>query len=79
MKERTVRSALRPSQETGCLIFEHFGNNYAYHDRLSASKAAEHAVRQLDDRFCVGLVEQVFTGMVDGRTLSVEQLEDLTR
>lgn len=74
LKEATVRTFLRRLEKKGCLTHQAEGRAYIYRPKESARMLAARAVRQIVDRFCRGSVDQLVSGMVDGKMLSEEEL-----
>lgn len=82
LKETSVRTILRRLEQKGYLRHEEQGRAYVYHAAEPARSLAARAVRQIIDRFCKGSVEDLVSGMVEGKMLSkgeIDRLEDFVR
>lgn len=82
LKETSVRTILRRLEQKGYLKHEEQGRAYVYRAAEPARSLAARAVRQIIDRFCKGSVEDLVTGMVEGKMLSkgeIDRLEELVR
>jgi BlaI family transcriptional regulator, penicillinase repressor len=82
LKETSVRTILRRLEQKGYLRHEEQGRAYVYRAAEPARSLAARAVRQIIDRFCKGSVEDLVSGMVEGKMLSrreIDQLEEFVR
>lgn len=82
LKETSVRTILRRLEQKGYLRHEEQGRAYVYRAAEPARSLAARAVRQIIDRFCKGSVEDLVTGMVEGKMLSkgeIDRLEEFVR
>jgi BlaI family transcriptional regulator, penicillinase repressor len=82
LKETSVRTILRRLEQKGYLRHEEKGRAYVYRAAEPARSLAARAVRQIIDRFCKGSVEELVSGMVEGKMLSkgeMERLEEFVR
>lgn len=82
LKETSVRTILRRLEQKGYLRHEEQGRAYVYRAAEPARSLAARAVRQIIDRFCKGSVEDLVTGMVEGKMLSkgeLDRLEELVK
>jgi BlaI family transcriptional regulator, penicillinase repressor len=82
LKETSVRTILRRLEQKGYLRHEEQGRAYVYRAAEPARSLAARAVRQIIDRFCKGSVEELVSGMVEGKMLSkgeMERLEEFVR
>jgi predicted transcriptional regulator len=82
VKETTVRTLLRRLEQKGYLEHEADGRAYVYRAVEPSRSLAARAVRQIVDRLCRGSMEELVTGMVDGKMLSdseLKQLEEFVR
>lgn len=77
VKETTVRTMLRRLESKGYLRHESEGRAYIYHAAEPPRSLAARAVRQIIDRFCQGSVEELVSGMVDAKVLSVDELKQI--
>jgi BlaI family transcriptional regulator, penicillinase repressor len=77
LKETTVRTLLRRLEQKGYLRHESEGRAYLYRSTEQPRNLAARAVRQIIDRFCQGSVEELISGMVDGRMLSKAEIDSL--
>ena len=77
LKEATVRTLLRRLEHKGYLRHEEEGRAYVYHAIEPSRGIAARAVRQIIDRFCQGSVEELVSGMVDSKVLSVSEMKRL--
>jgi predicted transcriptional regulator len=75
LKEATIRTLLRRLEQKGCLRHQMEGRAYIYLPVESARSLAAKAVRQIIDRFCRGSLDQLVSGMVDGRMLREDEIE----
>jgi BlaI family penicillinase repressor len=82
LKETSVRTILRRLEQKGYLRHEEQGRAYVYRAAEPARNLAARAVRQIIDRFCKGSLEDLVSGMVEGKMLSkgeMERLEEFVR
>lgn len=82
LKETSVRTILRRLEQKGYLRHEEQGRAYVYRAAEPARSLAARAVRQIIDRFCKGSVEDLVSGMVEGKMLSkgeIDRLEEFVR
>lgn len=82
LKETSVRTILRRLEQKGYLRHEERGRAYVYRAAEPARSLAARAVRQIIDRFCNGSVEDLVSGMVEGKMLSkgeMDRLEEFVR
>ncbi|HEY1757467.1 MAG TPA: BlaI/MecI/CopY family transcriptional regulator [Bryobacteraceae bacterium] len=82
LKETSVRTILRRLEQKGYLRHEEQGRAYVYRAAEAARSLAARAVRQIIDRFCKGSLEDLVSGMVEGKMLSdreMERLEEFVR
>jgi predicted transcriptional regulator len=79
LKESSVRTMLRRLEKKGYLSHQCGGRAYIYSAEEPPRSLAARAVRQIIDRFCRGSVEELVTGMVDAKVLSVEELDQLAQ
>ncbi len=79
LKETSVRTILRRLEQKGYLRHEEQGRAYVYRAAEPARSLAARAVRQIIDRFCKGSVEDLVTGMVEGKMLSEGELDRLEK
>lgn len=79
LKESSVRTMLRRLEKKGYLSHEACGRAHVYRAEEPPRSLAARAVRQIIDRFCRGSVEELVTGMVDAKVLSVEELDQLAQ
>jgi BlaI family penicillinase repressor len=82
LKETSVRTILRRLEQKGYLRHEEQGRAYVYRAAEPARSLAARAVRQIIDRFCKGSVEDLVSGMVEGKMLSkaeMDRLEEFVR
>jgi predicted transcriptional regulator len=70
---------LRRLEKKGYLSHQCGGRAYIYSAEEPPRSLAARAVRQIIDRFCRGSVEELVTGMVDAKVLSVEELDQLAQ
>src|ERR1700758_639215 len=77
LKETTVRTLLRRLEHKGYLTHESDGRAYVYRAAEPARSLAARAVRQIIDRFCKGSVEDLVSGMVEGKMLSKSEMDGL--
>ena len=77
LKESSVRTMLRRLEAKGYLKHESDERAYIYRSAEAPRRIAARAVRQIIDRFCLGSVEELVTGMVDAQVLSEDELEQL--
>ena len=77
-----MRTVLRRLEQKGYLRHEEKGTAYVYRATEPARSLAARAVRQIIDRLCKGSVEELVSGMVEGKMLSkgeMERLEEFVR
>jgi BlaI family transcriptional regulator, penicillinase repressor len=82
LKETSVRTILRRLEQKGYLRHEEQGRAYVYRAAEPARSLAARAVRQIIDRFCKGSLEDLVSGMVEGKMLSkreIDRLEEFVR
>ena len=82
LKETSVRTILRRLEQKGYLRHEEQGRAYVYRAAEPARNLAARAVRQIIDRFCKGSLEDLVSGMVEGKMLSkreIDRLEEFVR
>lgn len=82
LKETSVRTILRRLEQKGYVRHREQGRAYLYHATEPARSLAARAVRQIIDRFCKGSVEDLVSGMVEGKMLSkgeIDRLEEFVR
>jgi BlaI family transcriptional regulator, penicillinase repressor len=79
LKESSVRTMLRRLEIKGYLTHECKDRAYIYAAGEPARSVAARAVRQIIDRFCLGSVEELVTGMVDAKVLSNEEIDRLAK
>lgn len=79
LKESSVRTILRRLEEKGYLSHESRDRAYVYSAGELPRRLAARAVRQIIDRFCLGSIEELVTGMVDAKVLSDEELSQLAQ
>ena len=79
MKDSTVRTVLRRLERKGYLIHAVAGRTYLYRSTQPRQSVAVRAVKHVIDRFCAGSVEQLLTGMIDGKVIDRRELEKLVR
>ena len=77
LKETSVRTILRRLEQKGYLKHEEQGRAYLYRAVEPARSLAARAVRQIIDRFCKGSLEELVSGMVEGKMLSNREMERL--
>ena len=77
LKETSVRTILRRLEQKGYVRHEQYGRAYAYRASEPARSLAARAVRQIIDRFCKGSVEDLVSGMVEGKMLSKREMDRL--
>lgn len=77
LKETSVRTILRRLEHKGYLQHEEQGRAYLYRSVEPARSVAARAVRQIIDRLCKGSVEDLVTGMVEGKMLSKAEIDKL--
>ena len=77
LKETSVRTILRRLEQKGYVRHQQNGRAYVYRASEPARSLAARAVRQIIDRFCNGSVEDLVTGMVEGRMLSKREMDRL--
>jgi BlaI family transcriptional regulator, penicillinase repressor len=79
LKESSVRTMLRRLEKKGYVSHECRDRAYIYSAGEPARSVAARAVRQIIDRFCLGSVEELVSGMVDAKVLSNEELGKLAK
>lgn len=82
LKETSVRTILRRLEQKGYVRHEEQGRAYVYLAAEPARSLAARAVRQIIDRFCNGSLEDLVSGMVEGKMLSkgeMDRLEEFVR
>jgi len=79
LKETSVRTILRRLEQKGYLRHQQKGRAYEYWAAEPARSLAARAVRQIIDRFCKGSVEDLVSGMVEGKMLSKGEMDRLER
>ena len=77
LKETSVRTILRRLEQKGYLRHRQKGRAYEYRAAEPARSLAARAVRQIIDRFCQGSVEELVSGMVEGKMLSKREMDRL--
>ena len=77
LKETSVRTILRRLEQKGYLRHRQTGRAYEYLAAEPARSLAARAVRQIIDRFCKGSVEDLVSGMVEGKMLSKREMDRL--
>jgi BlaI family transcriptional regulator, penicillinase repressor len=77
LKETSVRTILRRLEQKGYLRHAEQGRAYVYRAAEPARNLAARAVRQIIDRFCKGSVEDLVSGMVEGKMLSKSEMDGL--
>lgn len=79
LKETSVRTVLRRLEQKGYLRHAEKGQAYVYSAAEPARSLAARAVRQIIDRLCKGSVEELVSGMVEGKMLSKDEMERLEK
>ena len=82
LKETPVRTVLRRLEQKGYLRHESEGRAYVYRATEPSRSLAARAVRQIIDRLCRGSVEELVSGMIDAKVLTMDEmsrLEELVR
>jgi predicted transcriptional regulator len=79
LKETSVRTILRRLEQKGYLQHQQKGRAYEYRAAEPARSLAARAVRQIIDRFCKGSVEDLVSGMVEGKMLSKGEIDLLEK
>ena len=79
MKDSTVRTVLRRLEHKGYVRHTIEGRTYLYRSTQPRQSVAIRAVKQVIDRLCAGSVEQLLTGMIDGKLIDRRELENLVR
>ena len=79
MKDSTVRTVLRRLERKGYVTHTVDRRTYLYRSTQPRQSVAVRAVKQVIDRFCAGSVEQLLTGMIDGKLIDSPELEKLVR
>jgi BlaI family transcriptional regulator, penicillinase repressor len=79
LKESSMRTLLGRLELYGYLTHTVEGKTFLYSATAPRKSVAVSAVRNLIERFWAGSADQFLAGMVDGKVLSVDQLERLSR
>ena len=77
LKEATTRTILRRLEAKGYVAHETEGRAYIYRAVEPPRSIAARAVRQIIDRFCHGSVEELVSGLVEGKVLTRKDLATL--
>ena len=77
LKEVTTRTLLRRLEQKGYLRHTVSGRAFVYAAVEPPRTLAARAVRQIIDRFCRGSVDELVSGLVDGRVLSDAELKSM--
>jgi predicted transcriptional regulator len=77
LKEATTRTILRRLEAKGYVTHETEGRAYIYRAVEAPRSVAVRAVRQIIDRFCHGSVEELVSGLVEGKVLTRRELTTL--
>ena len=79
LKETTTRTLMRRLEQKGYLKHESDGRAYIYRAVEPARSLAARAVRQIIDRFCLGSVEELVSGMVEAKVLKKGDIDALEK
>jgi len=79
MKDSTVRTILSRLERKGYVSHTVEGRTYLYCSTQPRQSVAVRAVQQVIDRFCAGSVEQLLSGMVEGKLIDRREVEKLVR
>jgi predicted transcriptional regulator len=79
LKETTTRTLMRRLEQKGYLKHESDGRAYIYRAVEPARSLAARAVRQIIDRFCLGSVEELVSGMVEAKVLNKGDIDALEK
>jgi len=79
LKETSTRTLLRRLEQKGYLKHESDGRAYIYRAVEPARSLAARAVRQIIDRFCLGSVEELVSGMVEAKVLNKGDIDALEK
>ena len=77
LKEATTRTILRRLEQKGYVTHETERRAYIYSAVEPPRSVAVRAVRQIIDRFCHGSVEELVSGLVEGKVLTRQELTTL--
>ncbi len=77
LKEATTRTILRRLETKGYVTHATEGRAYIYRAAEAPRSVAVRAVRQIIDRFCHGSVEELVSGLVEGKVLTRKELATL--
>jgi BlaI family penicillinase repressor len=79
LKDSTIRTVLRRTQEKGYVQHSIEGKAYIYRGVEKPRSVAVRAVRQILDKFCDGSLEQLLVGLVENEVVDRAELQQLAR
>ena len=77
LKESTVRTVLTRLEAKGYLTHTVVGRTYLYAAAAARGEVAARAVRNIVDEICQGSVDELLSGLVESRVVTLSHIEAL--